>query len=614
LGTEEQLTGKHRIITPVYTQVSLYLPQIGRLLMGRAENSRDIRISAATLEYDQSQGIMHPTNGDEQDYNNTFIGNYSKGLHHNSTTGEVIPQDYIILKKAADNEDPVGFGAIPQGFTPPPGSNKKYFKLTNPISGLSFDLEGPDSHALSMRAPPKLRSDDAASEMAELYWMALCRDIDFTDFDNNNIIRQVVDSLNQNFFTYSDWPSNPIIPATVFRGNFKGDNIGPFVSQFLLKGNHDEVLGRDETNGFVKYGTASYDQRIVVGLKDKDYMSHYDSWLAVQNGEDRNVSLLENDPLHQVKDYYDSKPRFIRNMRDLASYVHFDKLYQAYLTALVYLTRLPSTAQAINNHSLLDPGNPYLTNVDYSNQQGFGTFGSPHILTLLTEVATRALKAAWYQKWFVHRRLRPEAFGGLIHLTKIGTRNYPISNKILKSGVLDEIARKNKNLNEKYDRHDKNPPSEGKYYLLPMAFPEGSPTHPSYPAGHATVAGACVTVLKAWYNEDYPIQNPVIPYDDGTKLRHYGGSDKNDLTLGGELNKLAANIAIGRNMAGVHYRSDYVESVKLGEMVAIDTLYNHKVGILQDQRNTCLERGYSFTLKKEYRFADTQNDLVIKHD
>jgi hypothetical protein len=43
---------------------------------------------------------------------------------------------------------------------------------------------------------------------------------------------------------------------------------------------------------------------------------------------------------------------------------------------------------------------------------GFGTFGGPHILALLTEVSTRALKAVWYQKWLVHRRLRPEEFGG----------------------------------------------------------------------------------------------------------------------------------------------------------------------------------------------------------
>jgi hypothetical protein len=49
-------------------------------------------------------------------------------------------------------------------------------------------------------------------------------------------------------------------------------------------------------------------------------------------------------------------------------------------------------------------------------------------------------------------------------------------------------------------------------------------------------------------------------------------------------------------------------------MVAIDTLQNNKIGILQDQRNTYLERNYSLTIKKEYRFVDTTNDVVIKHD
>lgn len=38
-------------------------------------------------------------------------------------------------------------------------------------------------------------------------------------------------------------------------------------------------------------------------------------------------------------------------------------------------------------------------------------------------------------------------------------------------------------------------------YFLPMAFPEGSPTHPSYGSGHATVAGACTTILKAFFDE-----------------------------------------------------------------------------------------------------------------
>jgi hypothetical protein len=159
----------------------LLISSEGGSKIARREDARDIRINAAIEQYNQSQGVTHPTNGDEQDYNNTFIGNYSKGFRHNGF-GEVNTQDYSnILIPTVTNEDPTGFVNIPPGFTPPAGSGKKYFKLTNPVSGLAFDLEGPDSHALSMPPPPKLRSEDAAAEMAELYWMAILRDVDFRD-------------------------------------------------------------------------------------------------------------------------------------------------------------------------------------------------------------------------------------------------------------------------------------------------------------------------------------------------------------------------------------------------------------------------------------------------
>jgi hypothetical protein len=44
------------------------------------------------------------------------------------------------------------------------------------------------------------------------------------------------------------------------------------------------------------------------------------------------------------------------------------------------------------------------------------------------------------------------------------------------------------------------------------------------------------------------------------------------LTVGDELNKLASNIAIGRNAAGIHLKSDYVQGMLLGELVAIELL------------------------------------------
>ena len=41
------------------------------------------------------------------------------------------------------------------------------------------------------------------------------------------------------------------------------------------------------------------------------------------------------------------------------------------------------------------------------------------------------------------------------------------------------------------------------------------------------------------------------------------------LTVGGELNKLASNIALGRDTAGVHWRSDGIEGLKVGGAVAM---------------------------------------------
>ena len=80
-----------------------------------------------------------------------------------------------------------------------------------------------------------------------------------------------------------------------------------------------------------------------------------------------------------------------------------------------------------------------------------------------------------------------------------------------------------------------------------------------------------------------------MPNADGTALLPYTGSDADALTVGGELNKVAANIATARNFAGIHWRTDYSESITLGEAVAI--------GILEEQRIMYNEE-HSFTLTK----------------
>jgi hypothetical protein len=71
-----------------------------------------------------------------------------------------------------------------------------------------------------------------------------------------------------------------------------------------------------------------------------------------------------------------------------------------------------------------------------------------------------------------------------------------------------------------------------------------------------------VRVLKAMFNPNFVIPEPVVASDDGLSLRPWRGGP---LTVGGELNKLAFNMAFGRDTAGVHFRKDELEGLFLGE-------------------------------------------------
>jgi hypothetical protein len=118
-------------------------------------------------------------------------------------------------------------------------------------------------------------------------------------------------------------------------------------------------------------------------------------------------------------------------------------------------------------------------------------------------------------------------------------------------------------------------------FLLPQAFPEGSPTHPCYPTGHGTVGGACTTVLKFFFDGSQKIRpllthagrDVVMPSTDGLSLNSYTGSDRDNLDINGELNKLAYNISFGHGIhAGIHFRSSTYWSILLGEQIALSML------------------------------------------
>ncbi|MEM6966271.1 MAG: vanadium-dependent haloperoxidase [Bacteroidota bacterium] len=570
------------------------------------------RVEAATIS-SSLPPVTHEANGDESKFTvdpdkKNFPMSFTKGLKHDENTGLIEnPEDFEQLADAIDTGDPEDFKLVPLGLDVltvidgEPVYNWHSAKAQNAKAtvrawesagaGLTFDLQGPDAQAVTMPKAPALGSEELDAEMAEVYAQAILRDIPLSTFWTNNVnqaadsarVETFVDLLNKlPYFDQNQRTGNrPLMRNTIFRGITDGDHVGPYISQFLLAGDTgrgQRANGDPEfspLHGQINYGAQTLSQKVRTALKNVNYMTTWEEWLDVQNGADlRGLEGYEKTTNKQTG------RRFITTGRDLATYVHYDALYQAYLNACLLLLSLGAP---------FDPGIPFQAADADDRQQGFAHYGGPHILSLVTEVATRALKAVRYQKFNVHRRLRPEALAGRIE-----------RRMAIKEACTDEFEKMYNRLDVGSPIHNKTLTDEirtfadgGKNMLLPMAFCEGSPMHPAYGAGHATVAGACVTILKAFFDENkflnissdgeaFSISDNAgnfafVPEANGQKLTTVSLFPGEGLTVGGELNKLAANISIGRNWAGVHYFSDYEDSIKMGEEIALGLLCEQSV-------------------------------------
>lgn len=467
----------------------------------RRDRAFEIRRDAAIFQRELPENPS-VANGDEELYPSR-IASYTKGLPH-SDLGDVDLNAYNALTRALNSGLTSDFEAIPLGGTT---------KLANPQSAYCFGMDGADTQAIPVAPAPAFSSAQMAAEIAENYWYAITRDVPFSQFASDPLINQAAADLNK----FSDYRApkvnGQVTPDVIFRGDTPGDITGPYISQFLLK--------------TIPMGGAQLPQLYRTSIAGDDYMTSYADWLRVQKGVGGGSNVF--DPI----------PRYIRNNRDLAQYLLVDFSGQGNIqTALLLLSY---------GNPALSPNNPYLRS---ATQSGGITFGSQAVLDLVSR-GPESLRAAFCQKWMIHRRLRPETFAGRIHNHVIGAAKYPIHSDILNSAALKAV----------FSAHGT--------YLLPMPYPAGSPAHPSYPAAHSATVGAGVTMLKAFFNESFVIPNPAVPSDDGLSLVPYTGAP---LTVGGELNKLASNVSLGRLAGGVHYRTDGTEGLRLGEEIALSIL------------------------------------------
>jgi hypothetical protein len=501
-----------------------------------ATSNREFRSLALRTQTAGNDAFIAPPaqidNGDEALYADKS-GTYTKGMLQ-SGIGLVDLAAYSSFKNALSSGAPADFENIVLG-----GPRT----LNGPQGGLAFYLDCLDADQFAVPRAPALASEAYATELVELYWASLLRDVAFTNFPANPVAAQAAAELTaMPAYAGPRNAANVVTPGLLFRGGLAGETFGPYISQFLLQP--------------TALGSLPITQQYITNKANTDFMLAPAEFLQVQNGIATGKSLTPGAAL------------FLHDGRGLAAYTHDDVLYQSYFMAYLVLNTLNG-----GNPAPLNPGNPYNGS---KTQNGFATMGQPDIAATLAAVALEAIKAVWYQKWWVHLRHRPESGGAIVHLMKTGqgaTIQGHVSNTVLNSQAVKSSFTANNS------------------YLLSQAFPEGSPTHPSYPTGHGTVAGACITVLKFFFDGAFVIPKPIMPAANGTATAPYvPPAGEPPLTINGELHKLAHNISFAHGIhAGIHWRSDTDTSIELGEAVALS--------YLQDRARTYNEQ-FSVSLTK----------------
>ena len=520
-----------------------------------AFNRRAFEVREACASHNAKIPIApHLSNGDEARYTNK-IGSDSRGLPHDKR-GEVEQAAWQAFYTACQSGDPADFEKIPLGGTR---------KLVNPVGTQAVSLSGINPTQIGIPPAPALASAERGGEAVEVYWQSLLRDVPLTELRDDTSNRDVLaatEELNKLADFRGPKSGGRVTPGTLFRANAlyfdpadpKGRSVtppgvldGPLISQFLL---------RD-----VPYAAQWISAQIRTALPANEFLTEYEEWLAIQNGAA---------PKRRLE--FDATPRYITTGRDLAEYIHTGPAL-GWAAALLLATPGGGADKRYSGiYPLAEPAsypsNPYRKSK--TQVPAGATFGLMYVQALLATGISNSVRAVYWQKYFVHRTVRPEAYGGLAHHRLAnGVSDYPLHDNFLKSEALDR--------------------SKAKYgtYLLSQTYPEASPLHSTYPGGATGVGAVTATILKAFFDESRVIANPVQPDPaDPTRLVPYSGPP---LTVGGELNKLAVNFGFGRNWAGIHWRSDASASMALGEEVAI--------GMLRDERTTLREPfdGFSFT-------------------
>ena len=188
---------------PARTDIPAPTPK-GRLALGRGILRRRKNAQCRTDTRDQQSGPAIPgiaytddgndafaaapaqiDNGDEALYADKS-GTYTKGVLQ-SGIGLVDLAAYHSFKDALSSGDPADFEKIVLG-----GPRT----LNGPQAGLAFYLDCLDGSQFAVPPAPALASEAYATELVELYWASLLRDVAFTNYPTNAVATQAAAEMS----------------------------------------------------------------------------------------------------------------------------------------------------------------------------------------------------------------------------------------------------------------------------------------------------------------------------------------------------------------------------------------------------------------------------------
>jgi membrane-associated phospholipid phosphatase len=503
--------------------------------------SNELRCLLGELEYKKCKC---PPKENEQEIrykNYHYNGSFHKGLTHDPSTGELLNNiDYENMRKGIMTNNQNLLNSVPLN----PGAT---VKLADPLASLATALVGRQGCSLKLPPPPTLSSDAAAANMVEDYSMCMARDVPFINYDTDPIIATLLDTNHMNapnvLANLQYTLPGPFTTKTIFTADCVSERIGPYVSQFMLLNSAfgGAIVPQKYISLISRAQATSMGLRVEWGVNQQEM-------IKIQNGL---IQLLPPESPLVLQNTY------IYNGRAGSEAVHADSAFQFFYQTAFLLTELGAP---------FNPGWPV-----FANQGPYITGPAlPNVLCSMAGGTQEALLDVWYWKFQVWRVLRPECFS--LWVTNIlqgivpNSPNYDISNVVLQNGVMADIF------------------SLYGSYTLPQCYREGAPLHGSFPAGHGIYSACCATILKIFYNGNTlwnslsgvisgvlsdGISGPIQANADGSTLVAYTGADSSAMTVGSELDKLAYNISLFRDWAGVHFKSDVISGIHLGEQVAI---------------------------------------------